>query len=454
VALESISPLEGRYASKVRVLADYFSEWALIRYRLRIEVEWLIKMSERREISHVRPFTDAEKRQLRSLVTGFDIKQAQRVKEIEKETNHDVKSVEYYIKERIRDTSLDALRESVHFCCTSEDINNLAYALMLKEGIHDVWLPLAKGVIDAVAALAVATRDRPMLTRTHGQPASPSIMGKELAVFVYRWRRQIEQIEKTGFLGKFNGAVGSYNAHAITYPDLSWEEICRAMVEGLGLTFNPLTTQIEPHDYMAELFHNLMRFNAITINFDRDMWFYISLGYFRQKIVGREVGSSIMPHKVNPIDFENSEANMGLSNSLLGHMALHLPVSRLQRDLTDSSTLRNIGTAIGHAVIGLKSTLRGLERVEVDTRVLQEDLDASWEVLAEAVQMVMRKAGHENPYERMKGLTRGTTITRQEMHVFIQGLDLPEEDKKRLLALTPATYTGLAARLVDHITGQ
>ncbi|MFH1491680.1 MAG: adenylosuccinate lyase [Pseudomonadota bacterium] len=451
MTIKSISPLDGRYASKVAGLSDYFSEWGLIRYRLRIEVEWLLKMSEREEISHVRPFNASERGYLASLITDFDEHKARRVKEIEKETNHDVKSVEYYIKECIRGTSLEEVRESVHFCCTSEDINNLAYALMLKEAIQKEWLPSAEGMVDAVTALALETRDTPMLTRTHGQPASPSTIGKELAVFVYRWKRQLRRAGNTEFLGKFNGAVGSYNAHAVAYPDAPWEEISRSFVEGLGLTFNPLTTQIEPHDYMAELFHTLMRFNSITVNFDRDMWFYIALGYFRQKVIGREVGSSIMPHKVNPIDFENSEANMGLSNALLGHLASNLTVSRMQRDLTDSSTLRNIGTAIGHALIGLKSTMRGLGRVAVDEKVLQRDLEGSWEVLAEAIQMVMRKAGFANPYERMKELTRGTAITREEMRSFIQGLDLPEEEKERLLALTPATYTGLARELVACI---
>jgi adenylosuccinate lyase len=395
--------------------------------------------------------SDSEKDLLRSLLSGFDEQQAQRVKEIEGETNHDVKSVEYYLKEKIRGTSLEALQESVHFCCTSEDISNLAYALMLKEGIKEVWIPEAQQLIHGVTSLALSTKDTPMLTRTHGQPASPSMIGKELAVFVYRWKRQLEQIENRAFLGKFNGAVGSYNAHAIAYPDAPWEAVSRSFIEGLGLTMNPLTTQIESHDFMAELFHNLMRFNSVTINFDRDMWSYISLGYFRQRVVDREVGSSIMPHKVNPIDFENSEANLGVSNGLLGHLASTLPISRMQRDLTDSSTLRNIGPAIGHALLGLRSTLRGLGRVQVDENALRRDLADAWEVLAEAVQMVMRKAGFENPYERMKALTRGTAITREEMQSFINGLDLPAEDRERLLALTPEAYTGIATELVKHI---
>ncbi|MSS71793.1 MAG: adenylosuccinate lyase [Candidatus Latescibacteria bacterium] len=408
-------------------------------------------MSERPEISHVRPFTELETRLLRSWATGFDEREAQRVKEIEAIARHDVKAVEYYLKERLGGTSLEGMKESVHFCCTSEDINNLAYALMLKEGIGCGWVPLAQRLVDAVTALAKATYDTPLLTRTHGQPATPSTVGKELAVFVRRWQRQLKQLERAEYLGKFNGAVGSYNAHVIAYPDAPWEDIPHAFVERLGLTFNPLTTQIEPHDFMAELFHILIRFNHITLDFDRDMWSYISLGYFRQKAAPQEVGSSTMPHKINPIDFENSEANLGVSNALLDHLAAKLPISRLQRDLSDSSALRNIGVALGHAVVSLQSTLKGLSQVEVDDKALQKDLDHAWEVLSEAVQTVMRKSGYANPYEQMKALTRGRATTQEGMRSFIQGLDLPEADKQRLLALTPATYTGLAEKLVRHI---
>jgi adenylosuccinate lyase len=451
MTLRSISPLDGRYARQVEGLSDYFSERALIRYRVLVEIEWLIMMSETREITHVRQFSEGETLFLRSILEGFDEKEAVRVKKIEERTRHDVKAVEYYLRERLQETSLADVQEAVHFCCTSEDINNLAYALMLKEGVQAEWLPAALEVVRRVADLAEGQRDAAMLTRTHGQAATPSTMGKELAVFVYRWQRQLKALEGAEYLGKFNGTVGSYDAHAIAYPDVEWEVVSKSFVEKLGLVFNPLTTQIEPHDFMAEIFHILMRFNTILLDFDRDMWTYISLGYFRQKIVKEEVGSSVMPHKVNPIDFENSEANLGISNALLDHLASKLPVSRLQRDLSDSSAERNIGTALGSSLIGLKSSLRGIGRVEIDREALRADLDDSWEVLAEAVQTVMRKAGYAQSYERMKDLTRGAKITKKEMEAFILGLDLPEEDKKRLLALTPATYVGLAPRLVRHI---
>jgi len=454
MTLRSISPLGGRYAGQVEGLSDYFSEWALIRYRVLVEIEWLIMMSETREITHVRQFSEGETLFLRSILEGFDEKEASRVKKIEERTRHDVKAVEYYLRERLQETSLGDVQEAVHFCCTSEDINNLAYALMLKEGIEREWAPAAREVVRRVADLAEGLRDAAMLTRTHGQAATPSTMGKELAVFVYRWQRQLRQLEGAEYLGKFNGTVGSYDAHAIAYPGVQWEDVSKLFVERLGLVFNPLTTQIEPHDFMAEIFHILMRFNTILLDFDRDMWTYISLGYFRQKVVKDEVGSSVMPHKVNPIDFENSEANLGISNALLDHLASKLPVSRLQRDLSDSSAQRNIGTALGNSLVALKSTLRGISRVEIDREAMRADLDDSWEVLAEAVQTVMRKAGYAQSYERMKDLTRGAKITRKEMEAFISGLDLPEEDKKRLLALTPATYVGLAPRLVRHIRNE
>lgn len=452
MSLRSLSPLDGRYAAQVQALSAHFSEWALIKYRVHVEIEWLIMMADRPELTHVRAFTDEERGWLRSWVPAFDDVQAERVKAIEQTTRHDVKAVEYYIKERLRGTSLESVSEAVHFCCTSEDINNLAYALMLRDGIQQDWLPLAQKMTDAVAALALATAGIPMLTRTHGQPATPSTVGKELGVFVARWHRQLRQVERAEFLGKFNGAVGNYNAHVVAYPDAPWEAIACTFVERLGLTFNPLTIQIEPHDYMAELFHTLMRFNTITLDFDRDMWTYISLGYFSQKVVKTEVGSSIMPHKVNPIDFENSEANLGVSTALLDHLAGKLQVSRLQRDLTDSSALRNIGVAVGHSVLALHSAIRGVGRVAVDEAVLQQDLEERWEVIAEAVQTVMRKTGHADPYEQMKALTRGQDITRETIQAFIRELDLPEEDKVRLLALSPATYIGLAEELARQAT--
>jgi adenylosuccinate lyase len=340
------------------------------------------------------------------------------------------------------------LQEFVHFCCTSEDINNLAYALMLKDAVQHEWLPLARRLTDEVFALAEAHAGTAMLTHTHGQPASPSTLGKELAVFVGRWQRQLSLVARQEYLGKFNGAVGSFNAHTVAYPDAPWPEISRWFVERLGLTWNPLTTQIEPHDYMAELFHAVIRFNTITLDFDRDMWSYISLGYFRQKVVASEVGSSTMPHKVNPIDFENSEANLGLSTALFEHLATKLPVSRLQRDLSDSSALRNVGPAFGHALVALRSALRGISRVAVDHDALERALDGEWEVLGEALQTVMRRVGHPGAYEQMKELTRGTAVTQKALDRFIRSLGLPEEDEQRLLALTPSTYTGRAAELV------
>ena len=451
MSIKSISPLDGRYHSQTVALASYFSEWAVIKYRIQVEVEWLITMSERPEISHVREISGSEKARLRDMVSGFDETKAKRVKEIEDRTRHDVKAVEYYIRECIKDTSLEDLSESIHFCCTSEDINNLAHGLMLKEGMGDVWVPVALDMVEKLTLLADSTKGISMLARTHGQAATPTTLGKELSVFVRRWKRQLKQIGNLEYLGKFNGTVGCYNAHTTAYPDAPWEDISRTFVENLGLSFNPLTTQIESHDYMAELFHGLIRFNNVTMDFDRDMWSYISLGYFRQKVIDSEVGSSVMPHKVNPIDFENSEANLGISNALLDHLASKLPISRLQRDLTDSSAIRNTGNAVGHSLIALKSSIRGIDRVSVDTTAINRDLRDAWEVLAEAVQTVMRKAGIQNPYERMKELTRGKTLTRDDLQEFIERLGLPEDDKKRLMELTPETYTGLAGALVIHM---
>jgi adenylosuccinate lyase len=447
----AISPLDGRYAARVAALSQYFSEWALIRSRFRVEVAWLMMLSERREFPQVRHMSITEQQCLQDWVATFDVQQAQRVKEIEAVIRHDVKAVEYYLKERLQETSLADLREWVHFCCTSEDITNLAYALLLRDGTQHGWLPLAQRLVHAVATLAQAHGDLPMLTRTHGQPASPSTLGKELAVFVYRWQRQLQHLERATYLGKCNGAVGCYNAHTIAYPDAPWEDITRTFVENLGLTWNPLTTQIEAHDFMAELFHMLLRFQTITLNFVRDMWSYIALGYFRQAVCSQQVGSSTMPHKVNPIDFENAEANLGLSNTLLHHLATTLPISRLQRDLTDSSTLRNIGAAFGYAVVALQAVLQGLANITVDRAALASDLATAWEVVAEAVQTVMRKCGQAQPYEQLKALTRGRTVTREALHAFIHRLDLPEDDRARLLHLTPATYTGRASQLVRYM---
>lgn len=449
--LTALSPLDGRYQAQTEDLSESFSEWALIRNRVRVEVEWLRLMTEQPDITGARALTRDEYALLDSLVSTFDVNEAEKVKEIEKTTRHDVKAVEYYLRDRLAESSLADLREYIHFCCTSEDINNVAYALMVQQGIQKVWLPQARILVSNVARLADSTRHVAMLARTHGQPASPTTLGKELAVFAYRWNRQIQQIAQVDYLGKFNGAVGNFNAHVVAYPDAPWEEIARSFVERLGLTYNPLTTQIESHDFLAELFHALIRFNTITLDFDRDVWTYISLGYFRQRVVGHEVGSSVMPHKINPIDFENSEANLGISTALLEHLATKLPVSRLQRDLSDSSALRNAGVAIGHSLVAIKSALRGLGKLEVGSEAVDDDLRDAWEVLAEAVQTVMRKANYPNAYDLLKTLTRGQAISRADMLAFVNQLDIPDSDKARLLALTPGSYTGLAAQLVNHV---
>jgi adenylosuccinate lyase len=451
MSLKAISPLDGRYAEQTAALAEYFSEWALIKFRVLIEAEWLIALSEHPAIAEVRRFTSDETTRLRGLVAGFDDTAAQRVKDIERTTRHDVKAVEYFVKERLDGTSLADVREWVHFACTSEDINNLAHALMLKGGMENVWLPQARRLAESVAILAEAHATAPMLSRTHGQAATPTTVGKELAVFVGRWQRQLRHLEAQEYLGKINGAVGNFNAHAAAYPRAPWEEIARSFVGGLGLTYNPLTTQIEPHDYLAECFQGVMRFNNVTLDFDRDVWTYISLGYFKQRPVAGEVGSSTMPHKVNPIDFENSEANLGLSNAVLDHLGNKLPLSRLQRDLTDSSALRNMGVGLAHSHLALQSALRGLGKLSVDEAALRRDLDETWEVLGEAVQTVMRKAGHSAAYEKLKELTRGAAITGKDMRAFIADLELPVEDKQRLLEMTPSTYLGLAPDLLRHI---
>ena len=451
--IRAITPLDGRYATQVSGLAEHLSEWALIKRRVQVEVEWLLEMAGCADIADMRALTASEQALLRGLVDDFDDDAAMQVKRIERTTNHDVKAVEYYVRERLVGTSLEDVCEWVHFCCTSEDINNLSHALMVKGALEEEWLPQARALVDSVAALADTNADTALLARTHGQAASPTTLGKELAVFVYRWRRQMRQIECAEYLGKFNGAVGSYNAHAIAYPDADWHEIARGFVERLGLTHNPLTTQIEPHDYLAEIFHALIRFNTVMLDFDRDMWSYISMGVFRQKAVEGEVGSSTMPHKVNPINFENSEANVGISSALLEHLATKLPVSRLQRDLTDSSALRNLGPAIGHSLVGLKAAMRGLRQVAVDEDLLAAELDDAWEVLAEAVQTVMRKQGAGDAYEMLKGFTRGRSITQDDLRAFVADLELPSEDRERLMALTPAGYTGIAGELVVRMMG-
>jgi adenylosuccinate lyase len=451
MTLKSISAVDGRYAAATAPLAEFLSEYALIKFRVLVEVRWLLALSESPAIPEVRTFTADETAFLHAIAEGFSEPDAERVKAIEKTTNHDVKAVEYLVKEKLAETSLADVREWVHFACTSEDINNLAYALMLKGGVETVLLPLLDRAVGAVSQIAETTAALPLLARTHGQTASPTTVGKELAVFVYRWQRTIKQLRSQEYLGKINGAVGNFNAHVAAYPNAPWEQIAKQFVESLGLVWNPLTTQIEPHDYLAECFHTIIRFNNITLDLDRDIWTYISLGYFKQRLVAGEVGSSTMPHKVNPIDFENSEANLGVANAVLDHLAGKLPISRLQRDLTDSSALRTIGTGIGHTVIAYNSLLRGLGKLTVNEAALASDLDRAWEVLGEAVQTVMRKHGHANPYEQLKALTRGEAITAETIKSFVEGLDLPEEEKQRLRLLTPATYVGIAPGLLRHI---
>ena len=404
-------------------------------------------LSQCDDVPDVRAFTLDEVKTLRRISVEFSEGDAARVKAIEKTTNHDVKAVEYFLKEQLAGTSLEDAREWIHFACTSEDINNLAHALMLQGGIGEVWMPSAIAVVNEVSALASEWMDVPMLARTHGQSASPTTVGKELAVFVARFNRQLEAIGNQEYLGKINGAVGNFNAHVSAYPDANWPQIARDFVGSLGLIYNPLTTQIESHDGIAELFQSLMRFNTIAIDLARDIWTYVSQGYFKQRVIAGEVGSSTMPHKVNPIDFENAEANLGLGNAMLDHLANKLPISRLQRDLTDSSALRNMGVGVGYSLVALKSLLRGLGKLELNQAALSADLDESWEVLAEPIQTVMRKNGVANPYEKLKELTRGAKMDESSMRAFVESLELPDDDKARLLALSPASYVGLAARL-------
>ncbi len=444
--LTAISPIDGRYGAKTEALRPLFSEYGLIRHRVRVEVRWLIALSEEPGIAELKPFSVHARHILEGIVDDFDLQDAQRVKNIERTTNHDVKAVEYFLKEKIAgNAELEAAAEFIHFACTSEDINNLAYALMLREGRGQILLPLLDELIQALRELAHRHAEQPMLSRTHGQTASPTTLGKEMANFAHRLKRQREQIAAIPMLGKINGAVGNFNAHMIAYPEVDWPAFAERFVTGLGLDWNPYTIQIEPHDYMAELFHALIRTNNILIDFDRDVWGYISLGYFKQKTVAGEVGSSTMPHKVNPIDFENSEGNLGLANALFEHLAAKLPISRWQRDLTDSTVLRNLGVGLAHSVIAYQSTLKGIAKLEANPQRLAEDLDAAWEVLAEAVQTVMRRHGIPEPYEKLKAFTRGRAIDREAITQFIQELELPAEAKERLLALTPGEYLGNAA---------
>lgn len=445
-SLTAISPIDGRYASKTADLRPIFSEYGLIRHRVIVEIRWLQSLAAHPGVAEVPAFSPATQALLESVISDFSTQDARRVKDIERTTNHDVKAVEYLIKEKIAGNSeLETVSEFVHFACTSEDINNLSHALMLREGRDSVLLPLADEVIGSVRALAHAYADQPMLSRTHGQPASPTTLGKEMANVVARLRKQREQIADIAVYGKINGAVGNYNAHLAAYPEVDWEAHARAFVESLGIAWNPYTIQIEPHDYMAELFDAIARFNTILIDFCRDIWSYISIGYFKQRTVAGEVGSSTMPHKVNPIDFENAEGNLGIANALFGHLAAKLPVSRWQRDLTDSTVLRNMGVGFAYSTIAWHSTLRGIGKLEVDTARLAADLDSNWEVLAEPIQTVMRRYGIEKPYEKLKELTRGQRIDQAGMAAFIDGLDLPDAVKASLKAMTPASYIGNAA---------
>ena len=450
--LRALSPTDGRYADKVDGLRDVFSEYGLIRFRVLVEIRWLQCLADESAITELAPLSTVMKDVLNAIVDGFSLDDAERVKEIETKTNHDVKAVEYFIRERLGDgPETPALKDFLHFACTSEDINNLAYALMLRAARKDVLLPTMRDIRTQLRTMARDQATQPMLSRTHGQTASPTTLGKEIANVVARLDRAQQQFRDIEVRGKFNGAVGNFNAHVLTYPDVDWPGVSGRFVESLGLDSNPYTTQIEPHDWTAEYSHALMRYNTILIDFCRDVWGYVSLGYFRQRVKAGEVGSSTMPHKVNPIDFENAEGNLGMANALLGHFAEKLPVSRWQRDLTDSTVQRNFGVATGYSMIAMQSVLKGLAKLEVNAAAIEADIGEAWEVLAEAVQTVMRRYGIPEPYEKLKELTRGEVVTRDLLQTFIGSLDIPDDEKKRLLDLTPAGYTGLAARLASEI---
>ncbi len=443
--LTAISPIDGRYRNKVDILGNYFSEFALIRYRVIVEIRWLQCLAAHPQVTEAPAISSAGNQVLEDIIANFSIADAQRVKDIEATTNHDVKAVEYFLKERVSShADLATQIEFVHFACTSEDINNLSYALMLKEGRDEVMLPLMQQLVDKLRSMAHELAEQPLLSRTHGQTASPSTIGKEIANVVARLERQLKQFKHNEILGKINGAVGNYNAHLSAYPDIDWQANAQGFVESLGLQWNPYTTQIEPHDYIAELFSALCRFNTILIDFDRDVWGYISLGYFKQRTIAGEVGSSTMPHKVNPIDFENSEGNLGIGNAVMQHMAEKLPISRWQRDLTDSTVLRNIGVGFAHSVIAYHATLKGLSKLNLAPEKLLADLDNSWEVLAEPIQTVMRRYNVDQPYEKLKALTRGQKINQQVLEQFVDTLDIPEEGKALLRSLRPENYIGNA----------
>ena len=455
-SLTAISPIDGRYGSKVAELRDVFSEFGLIKCRVEVEVRWLQTLAAHPDVIELAPFSNQVMQFLDNIVNNFSLDEAQRIKDIERTTNHDVKAVEYLLKEKFvaaktEFPELDAHSEFVHFACTSEDINNLSHGLMLSKGLKQSLLPSMNAIIDTLQSLALDYAELPMLCRTHGQTASPSTMGKEFANVVARLKRQVTQIKNVEMLGKINGAVGNYNAHISAYPDIDWAQMAQSFIEGLGLTYNPYTTQIEPHDYIAELFDAIARFNTILIDLDRDIWSYISIGYFKQKTIAGEVGSSTMPHKVNPIDFENSEGNLGLANAILGHLAEKLPISRWQRDLTDSTVLRNLGVGLAHSIIAYQSTLKGLNKLEINPEKLLADLDNAWEIMAEPIQTVMRRYNVEQPYEKLKALTRGNVMNQETIQKFVSTLDIPDSAKEGLLKLTPATYLGTAIKQAKAI---
>jgi len=452
-ALTALSPLDGRYEKQLADLRSHFSEYALIKNRVAVEVAWLKALAAESAIEEIRPFSAATIAELDRVVADFSPEHALEVKTIERTTNHDVKAVEYWMKERLSgNAEVSAASEFIHFACTSEDINNLSHALMLKGARDSVLVGKLREIVAKFKELAHALADAPMMSRTHGQPATPTTMGKEMANVAYRLERQLARLENIEILGKINGAVGNYNAHLSAYPSFDWEGFCRRFVESLGISFNPYTIQIEPHDYMSELYDTFARINTVLIDINRDIWGYISLGFFKQKVNKNEVGSSTMPHKVNPIDFENSEGNLGLANALLTHLSQKLPVSRWQRDLTDSTVLRNMGVGLGYALLGYASALKGLNKLEVNRQAMLDDLNNNWEVLAEPIQTVMRRYGVPNPYEQLKELTRGQRgITRETLAVFIDGLAIPETEKARLKELTPASYLGKAEELARRI---
>lgn len=450
--LTAISPIDGRYSNQTEPLRSIFSEYGLIRNRVKVEILWLIALGDDKDIKEIPKFSSKTISTLNRIIKNFGEQDAQAIKDIEKITNHDVKAIEYWLQDNIKEKEVQQVSEFIHFACTSEDINNLSYALMIKEGLFDIVLPEIEAIIKQLKKYANEFSAVPMLARTHGQTASPTSLGKEFANIVYRLERQVTQTNKQEILGKINGAVGNFNAHLAAYPKKNWQAFSKTFVNSLGLTHNPYTTQIEPHDFIAEIFHNIARINTILIDLNRDLWSYVSIGYFKQKTIKNEVGSSTMPHKVNPIDFENSEGNLGLANAILMHLSEKLPISRWQRDLTDSTVLRNIGLGFGYGFIAYKSCLKGLKKLKIDEIAIDRDLENAWEVLAEPIQTVMRKNGIENPYEKLKELTRGQKkITSELLLIFIESLDLPAKDKDYLIKLTPQTYIGAASSLAKKI---